>query len=124
MKRAKAKKAKVGRPEGRRPVLALRIDQPIYDKLADAAAAVPGRTVAEETARRITRSFQDEDLLGSPEVRRLTSMVAYTFAAAGEGASHAEHPGGTVTNWQRDPYCYHRAVVAVIESLLNGIPSI
>lgn len=35
----------------------MRIDQPIYERLAQAASALPGRTIAEEAARRLEASF-------------------------------------------------------------------
>jgi hypothetical protein len=59
-KKAKAKKSKVGRPEGRRPVLAMRIDQALYDKIAKVAATA-GRSVAEEAAGRLNLSIIRND---------------------------------------------------------------
>jgi hypothetical protein len=57
MKRAKAAKKKIGRPVGRRPLLNLRVDQSLHDRLSQAAAA-SNRTVAEETVRLLYLSLE------------------------------------------------------------------
>lgn len=122
MKKAKAKKGKVGRPEGRRPVLALRLDQQIYDQLT-AAAATAGRTVAEETARRLTESFKNEDALGDAEMQRVATWMASTFSFTGQRTAIANgHSDWPPRDWLRDQDCYRSALIALTAALIDGLP--
>lgn len=122
VKKAKAKKGKVGRPEGRRPVLALRLDQPIYDQLT-AAAAAAGRTVAEETARRLTQSFKNEVAMGDAEMQRMAIWMASTFSFTGHRTALANgHSDWTPRDWLGDQDCYRSALITLTAALIDGLP--
>ena len=69
MKKAKSKRPTVGRPPGRKPILTLRIDATLLDRLRRSSEK-SDRTVTEETVRRLELSFDRQDLL--TEVLRLT----------------------------------------------------
>lgn len=53
---------RIGRPEGRKPLLNLRIEQELLDQLRTAAAEHAQRTIAEETVDRLRRSFGDHQM--------------------------------------------------------------
>jgi hypothetical protein len=122
LKRAKPKKKKVGRPAGRRPVLALRIDQSLYDDLSNLSAK-SGNTLAEETVRRIGKSFADEEIVGGPDMHRLSLLMATRFwLEASQYAVQHGHPDWTPSEWLRDQNCYRAGALAVAAALIEGLP--
>ena len=77
MKRAKpSAKKRIGRPPGRRPVLALRIDQSMYDDIQRTSKEA-GRTMAEETIRRLHR--YDEYVDGFGDVKKWQAEARRTI---------------------------------------------
>jgi hypothetical protein len=122
---ARAAKKKIGRPAGRKPVLALRVEQEIIDKLSSAAALAPGgRTIAEETVRRLQRSFREDEVIGGPEIADLAHTVTALFAfVAKREAIAAGHPEWTAKEWLADQECYQSGVVEVCRTLIKGLPN-
>ena len=60
MKKAKSKPAKVGRPAGRKPLLNLRIEQALHDRLKQSSER-NGRTLSDEAVRRLEESFSSQN---------------------------------------------------------------
>lgn len=87
MKRVVKRKATVGRPAGRKPILTLRIDAALLDRLKRSSEK-DGRTVTDETVRRLELSFDRQDLL--TEVLRLTVGAEMAALLWGEMALLAE----------------------------------
>jgi hypothetical protein len=82
-KRPNAKK-KVGRPRtGKRPVIALRVHQPLYDRITESAAGLK-LTISEEAERRLERSFDWEKQFGNAD-----KMLAEHRAALAGGFESA-----------------------------------
>lgn len=123
-KTAKTAKKRIGRPEGRKPLLNLRIEQDLLDKLKDAAAAHPGgRTVAEETVSRLRRSFREDQVIGGPEVADLAHTMTALFAfCAKRAAVAAGHPDWSAKQWLADQVCYQAGTEEVCRTLIMGMP--
>ncbi len=119
MRKAKAVRKRVGRPAGRKPVMALRVDQTLYDRL-QAAADASGRTLAEETVRRLFRTLSEE--FGT-EMRRVGEMMTSTFWFAGQqAATQSGQINPTPRDWLQNQYCYRTALVQVATNLIEGMP--
>lgn len=121
MTKARKVKKKVGRPAGRRPVLALRVDQGLYDRLSAAAAAHPTpATLAQEATDRLEASFRLRDItteiFGSDDLRAINIAM---FAAFDAGGNLNASDGSWIRN---DPDSYREAMVRVIETLVSMAP--
>jgi hypothetical protein len=121
MKKAKPAKKKVGRPEGRKPLLNLRVDQSLHDRLT-AAAAKAGRTISEETVARIARTFADEEYYDT-DARRIGAMMLSAFWFAGHQTAAGDgHKDWTTKEWMQDQACYRAGLLKVAVALIDGMP--
>jgi hypothetical protein len=108
-----AKRKRIGRPAGRKPLLNLRIDQSLYDDLKVAAEG----TLSEEAVRRLRQSFERDKEFG--RWRQLAHVMVSGFANGGHRrAAETEVPG----DWRTNPDCYLFAVRGVLEALVNAAP--
>jgi hypothetical protein len=101
MKKAKSKSL-IGRPAGRKPMLNLRIEPVLHDRLKQSSEQ-RGSTLSEETVRRIEHTFDREDLL--TEVLTLTVGKEMAHLLSGEMPLLAElaEASGTVRE-----VCFYR----------------
>jgi Arc-like DNA binding domain len=97
--------------DGKRCPLNMRTTRETRERL-EAAAAANGRSLAQEVEARLERSFQQEAVLGTPEMARLAFQMAASFAVA---------TGGT-SAWTTDPAEYVNGVDAVFRALLEQFP--
>jgi hypothetical protein len=118
-KKIARKQAGRGRPPGRKPLLALRIDQPLYDRLVDASEAAQ-ISLAEETVTRIKRSFTEEAIFGGPEVRHIAILMIVSFYSAGQLAAAANgHSDWSARKWLQDKDCFRSAMISVMSALMD-----
>ncbi|MBZ9710496.1 hypothetical protein LB543_27740 [Mesorhizobium sp. ESP7-2] len=117
---------KRGRPTkaptpGERVSLGLRVTADMKERL-DRAAAENGRSQSQEAEYRLERSFGDERLFTSPEMRFWAIMKAGRFAQEGQFcAAQKGHPGWSDTEWMADPDCRQKATFDVIDSLIKDV---
>lgn len=122
-KTAQSQKTRVGRPEGRKPLLNLRIERDILDQLKAAASQHPGRTVAEETVSRLRRSLSEDEYLSGPEMKGLANIMSSNFAFVAKQTAVADgHPDWKAKEWLADQNCYRAAALHVCFTLLEGMP--
>lgn len=120
-KKAKSAKKRIGRPEGRKPLLNLRVDQSLHDRLA-AAAASAGRTISEETVSRLARSLGNEEVFGS-ELRQVVDMVGAAFWLGGKQAAiSGGHKDWAPRDWLQDQDCYRSAFVKAAVTMIECMP--
>jgi hypothetical protein len=100
-----------GEGGGKRHPLNMRTTKETRDRL-EAVAIANGRSMAQEVEARLERSFQQEAVLGGPEMARVTFLMAANFAvAAGD------------SGWTGDPIKYGNGVAAVLDALLREFPN-
>jgi len=119
-KKAKIAQRGVGRPEGRKPLLNLRVEQTLHDRLT-AAAGKSGRTISEETVSRLTRTFADEEFYGT-ELRRVIDMFAAAFWLGGKQAAASAEKDPTPSEWLQDQECFRAAVVKAAVTMIECMP--
>jgi hypothetical protein len=120
---AKKVRPKVGRPTGRKPLLNLRVEQSLHNRLGK-AAAVAGHSISEETVRRLNFSFRDEDDFGGPDLRFFAVLIQSTFAHNASQAAR-EKEGGldwTPAQWLKDQDCYRSGCLALMVTLFDYMP--
>jgi hypothetical protein len=115
VKKARTAKKKIGRPAGRRPLLNLRVDQSLHDRLSHAADAA-NQTLAAETVRRLNASFSIEDAVGGPAMVHTANMMSAVFYAAGSAAAGRNKPA---EDWLDNPECFRAAMMAVMSMLMD-----
>ena len=96
---------------GRRFPVSLRVTENLRDKLG-AAAHESGRSLAQEVEWRLERSLQEEAILGSPELARMTFMLAANFALEVQE-----------DDWRADPAAYARGANAIVRELMRRAPN-
>ncbi|RWN28897.1 TraY domain-containing protein [Mesorhizobium sp.] len=112
-----------GRPtkppvEGERIPLSLRVTAERKREL-EAAATLSGRSLSQEAEYRLERSFADEGLFNSFDIRAWAVLYAHKFQSAGtEAATEKGHPEWTDKQWMADAECLERAAFAVMRPLL------
>ncbi|RWD33364.1 MAG: hypothetical protein EOS22_01040 [Mesorhizobium sp.] len=117
---------KRGRPTkaptpGERVSLGLRVTAEMKERL-DAEAAKNGRSQSQEAEYRLERSFGDERLFSSPEMRFWAIMKAGRFAQEGQfAAAEKGRAGWTDKEWMADPDCRLKASFDVIDSLIKDV---
>ncbi|MGX1323744.1 hypothetical protein AB7M17_007197 [Bradyrhizobium sp. USDA 377] len=122
MKKTKSKPAKVGRPSGRKPLLNLRIEPALHDRLKRSSEQ-SGRTISEETVRRLEQSFSEETALGGSDMRDLAMMLVSTFAFTGQQYATANgHRDWTPRDWMADQASFRAALLSLVERLIFAMP--
>ncbi|MFK0688012.1 TraY domain-containing protein [Mesorhizobium sp. IMUNJ 23033] len=119
-------KPKRGRPTkpveaGERASLGLRVTPSLKDRL-EASAAASGRSQSQEAEFRLERSFADDGMFSSSEMKFWGVFMASTFHK--EGAYHAAvrgHQNWTDKDWMNDPECRTAATFEVIDSLIKDL---
>jgi hypothetical protein len=112
---AKAKKPKqprIGRPAGRKPLLNLRVDPSLHQRLAKAAAD-SGRAMSEEAVRLLDYGLQSRSLLEQainltfgPTIAGDLMMIGHTMRTAAGGDS-------VPVDWCETPEIFDRVAKAV-----------
>jgi hypothetical protein len=117
---------KRGRPTkaptpGERVSLGLRVTADMKGRL-DRAAAENGRSQSQEAEYRLERSFSDERLFTSPELRFWAIMKAGLLAQEGQfAAAQKGHADWSDKEWMADPDCRLKASFDVIDSLIKDV---
>ncbi|RVC57680.1 TraY domain-containing protein [Mesorhizobium sp.] len=117
---------KRGRPTkaptpGERVSLGLRVTAEMKERL-DAEATKNGRSQSQEAEYRLERSFGDERLFSSPEIRFWAIMKAGRFADEGRfAAAQNGHVEWSDKEWMADPNCRLKASFEVIDSLIKDV---
>jgi hypothetical protein len=112
-----------GRPakeptEGERIPFSLRITADLKRDL-EGAIAVSGRSLSQEAEYRLNRSFSDDSLFPSPDMRFWAVYMAGKFHSIGsKAAADKGHPEWTDREWMADPECFQEAAFQVMNSLL------
>jgi hypothetical protein len=90
VEKRRAGKKKVGRPTtGKRPVLAVRVHEPLYERIKSSADD-RGLSISEETERRLADSLEWERRFGGFDVAPLFNLLAGAFGMFNEEASLPE----------------------------------
>ncbi|MER8431395.1 hypothetical protein [Mesorhizobium caraganae] len=119
---------KRGRPTkaptpGERVSLGLRVTADMKERL-DRAAAENGRSQSQEAEYRLERSFSDERLFTSPEMRFWAIMKAGRFAQEGQFcAAQKGHAEWSDKEWMADPDCRLKGTFDVVDSLIKDVAS-
>jgi hypothetical protein len=116
----KAKKPKIGRPSGRKPLLNLRIEPSLHDRLKTASAA-SGRTISEEAVRLIDYGLQSQNLLEQainlafgPEITGDLMRIGRVMQnAALRATSEAAGPPVDIADWSETPEVFDEVVKAI-----------
>lgn len=120
---------KRGRPTkaptpGERASLGLRVTAEMKEKL-DRAASQNGRSQSQEAEYRLERSFADDGLYTSSEMRLWAVMLAGVFAQEGRFQARMQDESRiwSDADWMSDPLIYQSAMFAVIRNLIRNMPS-
>lgn len=117
---------KRGRPTkaptpGERVSLGLRVTADMKDRI-DGAAARNGRSQSQEVEYRLERSFADEGLFSSPELRFWAIYQAGRFSQEGRYQAAAKgHSEWSDKEWMADGECRSAATFEVIDSLIKDL---
>jgi hypothetical protein len=116
----KAKQPKIGRPSGRKPLLNLRVEPSLHNRLRD-AATTSGRTVSEEAVRLIDYGLQSQTLLEQainlafgPEITGDLMRIGRVMQnAASRATSEAAGAPVDIADWSETPEVFDQVVKAV-----------
>jgi hypothetical protein len=124
-KKVATKKVKVREAVGARPVLQFRVHEDLYEQLKKSAAQ-HRLSISEEAASRLAGTLKWGGLAPhvphSPNIERLATLVASAFWHAGQRASGFEDY--TSSKWMNDQKCYQAGLLAAVQSLIGGMPSL
>jgi hypothetical protein len=107
-------------PRPRKPgvvAVKIRLAQSLVDKL-EAAAKQHGDSFNAEAAKRLGKSFAEEEAFGGEKGRGLLYLMASAFVTAGERAAG----GRKLSSWIKEPEPYAAAMSGVIYALIMGQP--
>jgi hypothetical protein len=104
---------------GRRYPLNMRTTAALRAKL-DAAKAASGRSLLQEVERRVERSFEQDELFGGPEGRRVVYEMGTAFLLAGQFSAGSDVP---VREWLRDSAVCATALASAVDALARTLPA-
>jgi hypothetical protein len=107
-------------PRPRKPdvvAIKIRIAASLVDKL-EAAAKQHGNSFNAEAAKRLGKSFAEEEAYGGEKGRELLYLMASSFVVAGDRAAG----GRKLSSWIKEPGPYAAAMSGVLYALIMGQP--
>ena len=111
-KAKKPKQPKIGRPAGRKPLLNLRVDPSLHERLAKAASA-SGRTVSEEAVRLLDYGLQSNSLLEQAINLTFGPVITGDLMMIGHTMRTTIGPDGIGSDWRETPEIFDRVAGAV-----------
>jgi hypothetical protein len=118
-----AVKKRRGRPvkapvEGDRIPLSLRVTADLKRKLEQSAG---GRSLSQEAEYRLERSFLDDELFSSPEIRFWAILLAAEFHKAGAAAAASAELDTADRAWMKDPSSLLSASYQAMSALVRDL---
>jgi hypothetical protein len=110
--------AKTNSEAGRRYPLNMRTTAALRAKI-DAAANASGRSRLQEIEARVERSFEQDELFGGPEGRRVVHEMGLAFLLAGQFSAGPDVPP---KEWLRDTTTCTAAIASVLDTLVRTLP--
>ena len=116
--------ASTSRPRGRPRVsdetrkknnVTIRMRDDLKTKVEQSAAG-QRRSISEEIAARLDRSFDEQAAFGGPELQQTTYLMASAFAVSGQHSAGDADP----RDWLRETGPYAAAMTGVIDAMLIG----
>lgn len=108
--------------DGKRYPLNMRTTKEARDQL-ESAAADSGRSLAQEVEYRLNRSFADDAMFSSPEMRRWAIQLAETFLERGRFEARMNgHTDWTDADLLKDPQVYQSAMFDVFRTMIRQMP--
>jgi hypothetical protein len=86
----------------------------------EAAAKAHDNSFNAEAAKRLGKSFAEEEAFGGEDGRRVLYFLTSAFVLAGSSAA----AGREINQWIKEPKAYTAAMFAVLEALMTAQPNV